>query len=93
MVSRRLAALDYVRVTGGCMAPRVPAGSWVAVDRGRGPVTGDLILVRHEHRLCVGFLGAWGGARWLVTLRGGPPVELADPLAVVGVVAHVVEVC
>lgn len=37
-----------VRVTGGCMEPRIPVGSWATVDRERAAVPDDVVLLRRK---------------------------------------------
>jgi phage repressor protein C with HTH and peptisase S24 domain len=84
-------AVDYVRVSGGCMAPRIPDGAWVAVDPARAPRAGDYVVVKDGDHVRVKELAEWAGKRWLVTLSGIPPIELNGHLELVGVVSCVLQ--
>lgn len=84
--------LVYVRVTGDCMAPTVPAGRVVGVDRTREPRDGDLVVARRGDELLVKMLRGAGRLRWLVaTADGHMPILLAPPVELVGVVTVIVQ--
>jgi SOS-response transcriptional repressor LexA len=80
----------FVQVAGACMAPRVPEGSWVRVDRGTAAGPGDLVVARRDGRLLVKQLAEWAGQRWLVALQGCAPVAVEPPIEIWGVVEAIV---
>jgi phage repressor protein C with HTH and peptisase S24 domain len=85
-------AVEYVRVSGACMAPRIPDGAWVAVDPARAPRAGDYVVVKDNGGdVRVKELAEWAGKRWLVTLSGLAPIELNGHLELVGVVSCVLQ--
>jgi phage repressor protein C with HTH and peptisase S24 domain len=84
-------AVAYVQVSGDCMAPRIPDGSWVVVRPARAPRAGDYVVVKDGDDVRVKELAEWAGKRWLVTLSGMAPIELNGHLEVVGVVSCVLQ--
>lgn len=82
---------EYLRVAGGCMAPAVPAGSWIKVDAEREPSPGDVVVARCGGRLLVKSLAEWAGRRWLVAARDCPPRPIDASVELVGVVALIVQ--
>lgn len=82
----------YVRVTGDCMAPTVPAGRVVGVDPARPPRDGDLVVARRGDDLLVKMLRGSGRLQWLVAVADGHyPILLAPPVELVGVVVVIVQ--
>jgi len=80
----------FVQVAGACMAPRVPEGAWVRIDRRKAASPGDLVVARREGALVVKQLAEWCGQRWLVAIRDCPPLAVEPPIEIVGVVEAIV---
>jgi SOS-response transcriptional repressor LexA len=78
-----------VRMRDASMAPRVPAGAWLAVDWRRTPRAGDLVLAVLDDELAVRGLVEWAGRRWLVAAGGAAAVPAGPEAEIRGVVTGV----
>lgn len=87
---RAWAGLEFVKVSGPGLVPRVPDGAIVGVDTASAPVPGDTIVVRVRRQRLVAELREWDGVRWLAWGGREAPRRLDASVEVVGVVRLVI---
>lgn len=85
---RRYRRLGLVRIVGGCMEPRIAAGSVVIVDPDTEWRPGDTVICRHDGEMLCKQVVERGG-RLMLTAHDGTVIEPDESTQILGVVKWV----